>query len=60
MLDLLRAGCSVADLREMSVSEARILLEAYDARRAERMKAAKRAAKKGGVTAVFDVGRGIE
>lgn len=60
MLDLLRAGCSVGDLRQITIGEARILLEAWHARRAPRRKALKRALKAGKLTAVYDVGWEVE
>lgn len=57
MLDLLRAGCSVSDLQQITIGEANVLLEAWSHRRAARRKALKSALKSGKVTGVVDLGR---
>jgi hypothetical protein len=60
VLDLLRAGCSVSDLQQITIGEAKILLEAWSHRRAARRKVVRAALKSGRVSGVVDVGREAE
>lgn len=60
MLDLLRAGCSVADLQQISIGEAEILLEESRSRRAARLKQVRKLSKEGKVMAVYDLSSGVD